>query len=268
MRSLNGSDLAGFIKERQAHQVRALRQAHHVVPKLAIVQTNHQPVIDTYVKLKQAYGSDILVDVEPHVVDQGKALVTIEKLNQDPTVHGIIIQLPVAQPAYTDELVNAVDPQKDVDGLGEHPSFDPATPTAVNWLLAGYNIELRQKKIVIVGNGRLVGKPLAKMFRDSGLSVEVADAKTIDLGALTRTADVLITATGKPGLITTDMIQPDAVVVDAGVATDAGKLVGDLAEDVRDRDDLKITPKKGGVGPLTVCALFENVIESARRSVK
>jgi len=268
MRILNGSDLAGFIKERQAHQVRGLIQAHHITPHLAIVQTVHTPVIDTYVGLKQKYGADIQVTVTPHVVDQADALATIQKLNADPAVHGIIVQLPVADPAQTDQLVNAVDPAKDVDGLGQDPAFDPATPTAINWLLAGYNVELRQKNIVVVGQGRLVGAPLAKLFRDSGLSVKTADASTEDLAALTRQADILITATGKPGLITSDMIKPNAVVVDAGVATDAGKIVGDLAADVRERNDLIMTPQKGGVGPLTVCSLFENVIEAARRSVR
>lgn len=267
MRQLNGLDLAGFVKERQAHQVRGLIQAHGIKPKLAIVQTNHTPVIDSYVRLKKAYGADVQVEVEAHVIQQENALKTIDQLNADPSVHGIIIQLPIAEPSQTAELVNAVDPNKDVDGLGDNPAFDPATPTAVNWLLAGYNVELKGKKIVIVGQGRLVGAPLARMFRNSGLSVETADITTEDLGALTRQAQVLICATGQPGLIKSNMIMPDAVVVDAGVATDAGKMVGDLADDVRERGDLSLTPPKGGVGPLTVCALFENVIESARRTV-
>jgi methylenetetrahydrofolate dehydrogenase (NADP+)/methenyltetrahydrofolate cyclohydrolase len=268
MRSLNGSDLAGFIKERQARQVRGLVQAHSVAPKLAIVQTNHLPVIDAYVRLKKAYGADVQIAVDAYVVEQGEALETINRLNADPAVHGIIVQLPVAEPSQTDALVNAVDPGKDVDGLGENPAFDPATPTAVNWLLAGYNVELRNKKIVVVGQGRLVGAPLTRLFRESGLNVETADMETEDLAALTRTADILITATGQPGLIKSDMIMPSAVVVDAGVATDAGKMVGDLADDVRERGDLTITPPKGGVGPLTVCALFENVIEAARRTTR
>src|SRR6266550_2148111 len=226
MQLLNGSELAGFIKERQVRQVRGLRQAHHVVPKLAIVQTNHTPVINAYVKLKKAYGADISVEVEAHVIEQGEALDLIKKLNADPNVHGVIVQLPVAQTEHTQQLVNAVDPNKDVDGLGAQPAFEPATPTAVNWLLAGFNVELRHKKILIVGQGRLVGKPLAKLFEASGLPVETADSSTPDLGLVTRTADILITATGQPGLITSDMVKPDAVVVDAGVATDAGKIVG------------------------------------------
>lgn len=267
MRSLNGSDLAGFIKERQARQVRGLIQAHHVRPQLAIVQTQHIPVIDAYVRLKKTYGADIEVEVEVYVIQQAAALDTIRRLNADPAVHGIIVQLPVAEPSQTAELVNAVNPAKDVDGLGAAPGFDPATPTAVNWLLAGYNVELRRRKIVIVGQGRLVGAPLTRMFRDSGLDVQTADQSTRDLGILTRQANILITATGQPGLIKSDMIMPGAVVVDAGVATDAGKMVGDLDQAVYERTDLTLTPRKGGVGPLTVCALFENVIESARRTL-
>lgn len=265
MRQLNGSDLAGFIKERQIHQARGLIQAHHVQPRLAIVQTTHTPVIDAYIRLKKAYGADIKVEVESYVVDQREALQTIQTLNADPSVHGIIIQLPLEDPAQTEKLVNAVDPSKDVDGLGKHPAFDPATPTAINWLLAGYNVELRQKKIVVVGQGRLVGRPLAQMFRDSGLDVETADQNTQDLDALTKTADVLISGAGKPGLIKSNMVKPNAVVVDAGTATDSGKIVGDLADDVRARDDLTLTPARGGVGPLTVCALFENVLVAADR---
>lgn len=266
MRLLIGSDLAAFIKERQAYQVRGLRQAHHVTPTLAIVQTGHSPITQAYVKLKQAYAADIGVVVQVHRLQQGKAAARIKELNVDPAVHGIIVQLPLAQPAFTDELLAAVDPRKDIDGLGPRPAFDPATPTAIHWLLAGFNIELKRKKIVIVGQGRLVGGPLAELFRSADLDIETADAATPDLGAVTREADVLITATGQPGLITSEMIKPSAVVVDAGTATDADKIVGDLADDVRQRDDLTITPPKGGVGPLTVCALFENVLEAARRS--
>lgn len=268
MRMLNGSELAGFIKERQAHQVRGLRQAHGVVPKLAIVQTNHTPVIDTYVRLKKKYGEDILVDVEAHVIDQADAVRTIKQLNDDASVHGIIVQLPLPDPQQTDELVRLVDPHKDVDGLGEHPDFDPATPTAILWLLAGYNIDLRQRKIVIVGQGRLVGAPLTRMLREAELDVQTANHSVADLGALTRQADIIITGTGQPRLINSDMVQPGAVVVDAGVATDAGKLVGDLADDVRERSDLTVTPVRGGVGPLTVCVLFENVIQAAQRATR
>lgn len=268
MKLLNGAELADYIKVRQAQQVRALRQAHHVFPKLAILQTIDDPVIDTYVRLKKRYGDDILIDVEHHKVTQRDALATIEKLNADETVHGIIVQLPLAEPSETEKLVNAVSPHKDVDALGEKPDYDPATPMAINWLLAGYNVALVNRKIAIVGNGRLVGRPLAQMWRNSGFDVTVIDSTTPDIKEIIHDSEVIVTAAGSPGIITSDMLGPDRVVVDAATASEDGKIVGDVADDVRDRHDLTITPAKGGVGPLTVTALFDNVIRAARATVK
>lgn len=265
-RALNGAELAGYIKERQAKQVRALRQAHGIRPKLAIIRTNPDPVVDSYMKLKQTYGSDILIDVDVHTIDQKDALSRIAKLNEDNSVHGIIVQIPLPDRSQTDEILNAVAATKDVDGLANETTFQPATPLAIDWLLAGYNVDLAGKQIVIVGHGRLVGKPLAKLWQQNGFNVQIADKKVENLSELTRQADVIVCATGVPALITADMIKQDAVVVDAGVATDKNGLVGDLAPDVREREDLTLTPEKGGVGPLTVCALFENVIRSAQRS--
>lgn len=263
-RVLNGRDLADFIKERQAHQVRGLIQHDHIKPKLAIVQTVDNPVIDTYVRLKKAYGADILIDVDVYKIDQENALSVIGELNTDDTVHGIIVQLPLSDPNATDVIVNAVEPGKDVDGLGDKAILDPATPMAINWLLAGYNIDLRGKRIVIVGNGRLVGAPLARMWINSGLSVEVLDTSCGNLNAKLIDADVVVTATGVPHLIKSDDIKIGAVVVDAGTASEQGEIVGDVSSGVRDRTDLIITPAKGGVGPLTITALMDNVIRSAR----
>src|SRR5882762_10093279 len=147
MKLLNGSELAEFIKERQARQVRALRQAMSVAPKLAIVQTNDDPVIETYVRLKKRYGADILVEISIHRIAQAEARELIQQLNADATVHGIIVQLPLANPAETDAIVNLVTPEKDVDALGTKAEFEPATPMAILWLLAGYNVDLRGKKV-------------------------------------------------------------------------------------------------------------------------
>lgn len=268
MKILNGSELASYIKERQAKQVRALRQAHKVIPKLAIIQTIDDPVIDTYVRLKKTYGEDILVEVESYRLDEDQALSKIGELNVDRSVHGIIVQLPLGDASRTDELLNAVVPAKDVDALGASAALDPATPMAINWLLAGYNVELQGKKITIVGNGRLVGAPLARMWQRSGYDVTVVDSKVEDLKAVIQASDIVVSAVGSPGLITSDMLRPDTVVVDAATASENGKIVGDTAPDVRDRHDLTITPEKGGVGPLTVCALFDNVIRAARSTVE
>lgn len=268
MKLLNGADLAGFIKERQARQVRGLRQAHGIAPHLAIVRTNPDPVVDSYMKLKQSYGEDILVDVTVHTINQSEAVRLIETLNNDETVHGIIVQIPLPDPAQTDEILNTVAPGKDVDGLARETAFDPATPLAIDWLLAGYNVDLKNKQILIIGQGRLVGKPLAKLWQASGYNVQTADRATKDLAVLTRAADVIISATGKPGLLSVEMVAPDAVIVDAGVATDSHGLIGDVAPAVRELPGITITPEKGGVGPLTVCALFENVIRAALTSAE
>jgi methylenetetrahydrofolate dehydrogenase (NADP+)/methenyltetrahydrofolate cyclohydrolase len=268
MKLLNGSELAGYIKERQAKAVRGLRQANGVAPKLAIIRTNPDPVVDSYMRLKQGYGEDILVDVEVHTIEQAEAVKTIKTLNQDKAIHGIIVQIPIPDPHGTTEILNTVSPDKDVDGLAAKTTFDAATPMAINWLLAGYNVDLRGKKIVIVGHGRLVGRPLAKLWSTSDLDVQIADKSIENLAEVTRAADVLITATGVPGLIKQDMVKPDAVIVDAGVATDSNGLVGDVSANVRELPNITITPEKGGVGPLTVCALFENVIQSARRAAE
>lgn len=265
MKMLNGSELAEFIKERQAHAVRGLRQAGRVQPKLAIVVTVDNPVIDVYMRMKKKYGADILIDVDIYKISQSDAAETITKLNNDPSVHGIIVQLPLENPDETETIVNLVAPEKDVDALGQHAKFDPATPMAILWLLAGYNVNLQGKKVLLIGRGKLVGAPLERMLQASEIDVSVADRSTADLKAETLQADVIITATGSPAILYAEMIKPNAVVVDAGVASESGKTVGDLAPDVYDRDDLQVTPTKGGVGPLTVCALFENVIRAARR---
>jgi methylenetetrahydrofolate dehydrogenase (NADP+) / methenyltetrahydrofolate cyclohydrolase len=265
MKVLNGKELAGYIKERQAKQVRALRQAHGVLPKLAIIRTNPDPVVDSYMKLKQDYGTDILIAVDVHTIGQDEAAKRIAELNAAAAVHGIIVQIPLPDPSKTAETLNTVAAEKDVDGLAEKTSFQPATPMAIDWLLAGYNVDLATKHIVIVGHGRLVGRPLAALWRGNGFDVEVADKSVENLTDVTRAADVLVTATGVPGLIKKDMVKGNVVIVDAGVATDSNGLVGDVAPEVRELSDITITPEKGGVGPLTVCALFENVIRSAQK---
>lgn len=266
MKILNGSELAGFIKERQLHQSRSIRQSLGVTPRLAIVRTGDNQVTDTYLRLKQEYGKDIEVKVDVYSVDDAGLLNKIKALNIDKSVHGVIVQLPLADLTQTDQAVKLVNPEKDVDGLGDSPKYVSATAMAINWLLVGYNIELSDKKIAIVGKGRLVGAPLAKLWKDSGYDVLVCDSKTTDIAAVLREADVIVTATGVPRLVTSRMIRSGAVVVDAGTASEDGKIVGDLADNVRDRSDISVTPIRGGVGPLTIAALFDNVLTAANLS--
>lgn len=265
MKLLNGSELADYIKERQAKQVRNLRQSWGVIPKLAIVATIDDPVITTYMNLKRRYGDDIQIDVDVHVIDQKDIPVTVAALNSDTTVHGIIIQLPLVDPGETDTAINMVSPEKDVDGLAEITSFTPATPMAIDWLLNGYNVDLEQKRIAIVGHGRLVGAPLARLWLAQQRDVTVFDESSDDMNVKLRQFDIIVSAAGVPRLIQSDDVKIGAVVIDAATASENGVIVGDVSDEVRERDDVTITPKKGGVGPLTVAALFDNVIAAARK---
>lgn len=267
MKILDGKELAGFITERQARQVRGLRQARNVFPKLAVIVATSNPVIATYVRLKKRYGEDILIDVDVHNVSQAQVQGLIEELNRDDSVHGIIVQLPLDDLSETDEIVNSILPEKDVDGLGSSAKYASATAVAINWLLAGYNVDLKGKNIAIVGLGRLVGAPLLNMWQIAGHNVQGYDDTVSDLAGKLREADVIVSATGVPGLINSSMVGLGATVVDAGTASEDGQIVGDVAPDVRERDDLTITPAKGGVGPLTIAALFDNVIQAALATV-
>lgn len=262
MKVLDGGELAGFMKEAQAARVRSLR-GQGITPKLVIIRDSDNPVIVKYVNLKKQYGDDIDVVVEDWYGQDVAAL--IEKANQDESVHGVIVQLPLVD-GDLDELLSQIAPTKDVDGLNPNGDvYESATATAINYLLAGYNIDLTKKKIALVGHGRLVGAPLEKMWKNSGLDVTVFNSKS-DLSAL-NDYSVIVSATGVPHLIKDDMVAVGAIVIDAGTASEDGVLVGDLDDAVRERDNLTaITPKIGGVGPLTVTALFEHVLIAAEQA--
>lgn len=266
---LNGAELADYVKERQARQVRALRQAWKTFPKLVILMTpGATGASQAYVRMKQAYGEDILIDTDVRVVEQTALVQAIREANADETVHGVIVQLPLDDPAQTDEIVGLIAPEKDVDGLGNTAYYDGATAEAINWLLTGYGIDLASKRIVIVGRGRLVGAPLEKMWRASGYDVTTLDDTTPDIASATQAGHIIVTATGVPRLLTNTMIPVGAVVVDAGTASEDGKLVGDVDPTVRERDDITITPERGGVGPLTIATLFDHVIQAAQATTQ
>lgn len=262
MKILDGRELAGFVKERQAHVIRGLK-AGKKTPKLVILRDSDNPVIMKYVGLKKQYGEDIGVVVSDVFAENAEKLKeAIKAANEDKSVSGIIVQLPLKNVENTDEILSLIAPEKDVDGLSGNGKFDSATATAINWLLAGHNIDLSDKKIAVVGRGRLVGKPLIRMWENSGFDVSVFHRGS-DFSLL-KNFDVIVTATGNPHLIQNEMIKSQAVVVDAGTASEGGVLVGDINEEIRERKDLSaITPKIGGVGPLTVGVLFDNVIRAA-----
>lgn len=261
MKSLNGAELAGYIKENQAHLAWSLR-AQKVQPKLVIIRNSKSPVIEKYVSLKKQYGEDIGVEVEDWLrEDLAQA---VNEANTRPDVHAVIVQLPLEGEQDVDAIVNQIAPEKDVDGLSARSDFDSATATAINWLLTGYNIDLTKEKIALVGHGRLIGGPLEKMWKNSGYDVTTF-TRGDDLMALKK-YDLIVTATGVPHLLKPEMIKTGAILVDAGTTSEDGVLVGDIDDSMRGRNDLAaITPKIGGVGPLTVTALFEHTLIAAQK---
>ncbi len=260
--------MAAFIKNRQAKQVRMLRQAHHIFPKLMVIKSlNASPVIDSYVRLKNKYAQDILIDFEVVSCAQSEMIDHIEQANADDSVQAIVVQLPLDDPTKTDEVVNAIDPQKDVDGLGKGSAYISATAEAIDWLLSGYGVELADKKIVVAGRGRLVGAPLIELWKSRDLNVEVVDKTTQSIDQLFLAADLIVSATGQPGLLNDKNVPRGAVVVDAGTASENGKIIGDSDPGLQARRDLIITPPKGGVGPLTIAVMFDHVIRSALEKI-
>jgi methylenetetrahydrofolate dehydrogenase (NADP+)/methenyltetrahydrofolate cyclohydrolase len=262
-RELNGTELVSFIKERQAKQVRMIRQAHGIIPRLVILMSpNASGPSGVYVRMKHRYAEDIQIVVDIEVCESSEMKSRIEAYNIDDAVQGIIVQLPIDEPSLTDEIVNTITPEKDVDGLGDSAVYPSATADAINWLVAGYGVELAGKKIAVVGQGRLVGAPLTAMWRASGYDVNAVDINTDHIDDALKRADIIVAAAGSPRLIRSEVVKDCAVVVDAGTTTENGVLVGDVDDAVRERDDVMITPKKGGVGPLTVALLFDHLIQA------
>lgn len=263
MKLLNGAEIRDYIKERQAKQVRRIKQQYHIIPKLVILQTIDNPVIDLYTKLKMNYGEDIGVMVDRQIVTMNNLAIAIERANNDSSVQGILLQLPLANTDITDQMIALIDVNKDVDGLKQDSHFTASTVLAIQWLLAGYDIELRARRLAIVGAGHLVGYPLATLWKKMGYDVTVYK-KGDSLDTLVN-KDIIVSATGVPGLIKSKYIKSGGVVVDAGTADADGQVVGDVADDVRLRQDIIITPVKGGVGPLTIAALMDNLLNKIER---
>jgi methylenetetrahydrofolate dehydrogenase (NADP+)/methenyltetrahydrofolate cyclohydrolase len=254
MKLLDGRDIAAYIKQRHVSQVASLP----FKPKLAIIRSKDNEAGDRYLKMKRAYGEDIGAIVDLYVETSDTILDRIESLNKDKSVTGIIIQLPLSDTDITANATAAVAVAKDVDGLAPGTAFEAATPKAVLWLLAAYNVDLKGH-IAVVGQGRLVGLPLADRLVASGHDVVRCDIHTLDLRAETLQADIIFTGTGVEHLIKPDMVKEGAVVVDTGSPRN------ELDPALYDRADLTITPNPGGVGPMTVVSLFDNLVIAAQQ---
>lgn len=262
---LDGREVADYIKERHVGEVRRLRPT----PKLAIVRQGASAATDMYLRVKQHYGADIGVRVETFTEAPEQLLDRINQLNDDPTITGINVELPFAEaPKLTEAALAAVVLPKDIEGLAPNSAFELPTVKGIQWLLAAYNVAV-EGRIVVIGQGRLVGRPLADDWEHQGHEVLRYDEATTtnELEAAVRTAQIIVSATGTPGLIRSAWVQASAVVIDAGAGLANGRLAGDLESSLYERTDIKVTPNPGGVGPMTVAALFDNVLLAARRMV-
>lgn len=257
-----------------------------VSPYLVIFQVGENPESDVYVKQKILFGTSIGAKVTHARIPLGEQSekILIEKIkecNADKTVHGIIVQLPLPNDFQKEEILSRIDPEKDVDGLHEQnrillergtPRFIPATARGIFSLLDFYSISVKGKKVVVLGRSELVGKPTALLARVRGGLVTVCHSKTEDVPSITKTADVVIVAVGKEGLIGKEYVSEGQVVIDVGIhsQTHDGKktLHGDVKFDEVSQVVSAITPVPGGVGPMTVSALFENLLDAVKLHAK
>ncbi len=278
-RILDGKKVAEQIRAEVRERVQVL-QERGVVPGLAAVLVGDDPASRIYLEAKHKACADVGIRSEqldlPAYASEGEVLAALRRLNRDPEIHGILVQLPL--PRHISELAvqETIDPRKDVDGLhplnvglmvrGE-PRFPPATPYGIVELLLRSGIQLEGAEVVVVGYGELVGAPLSIMLAQDSIrgnaTVTICHVKTRDLAAHTRRADILVAAAGVPGLITAEMVRPGATVVDVGVHRTEHGLVGDVRFDEVAEVAGAITPVPGGVGPMTVAMLLVNTVRAA-----
>jgi methylenetetrahydrofolate dehydrogenase (NADP+)/methenyltetrahydrofolate cyclohydrolase len=285
---IDGTEIARRVRERVARDVAELT-ARGVTPGLTVVLVGDDPASAVYVraKAKACAEAGIRGDqiVLPASTSEADLLAIVDRLNADPAVHGILVQMPVPQQINPAAVIRRIDPTKDVDGfhpvnvgkvlIGESDGFAPCTPTGVMVMLREAGVTLRGAEVVVVGRSNIVGKPVAALMMQPGVdaTVTVCHSRTRDLAAHTRQADVLVAAIGRPQFITADMIKPGAVVIDVGVnrIPDATKksgtrLVGDVDFDAARGIASAITPVPGGVGPMTIAMLLENTVRAARQT--
>ena len=260
---ISGKQIAETKELEHLIRVKSLKEKG-IIPKLAIIQTLPSSVIEMYVKVKKEYGKRIEVLVEHYNLDWKDVQNKIQELNEDNLVHGIIVQLPISNMLKKDETIEHVNSKKDIDGLGVESRYMPPTVKAILTLLYTYVPNLENKKIALVGNGSLVGSPLSKELTKKSISFDLF-IKDDNLNIL-NTYDIIISATGVPGLIHNNCVKEGAYVFDAGTAEDGETIHGDASDELYERNDIFITPVKGGIGILTVRSLFDNLLQSCEES--
>jgi len=286
---LDGKKIAAEIRGELRTEIDAIKASGQRVPKLAIVIVGHNPASETYVNNKLKACAEVgfeavKIAYEAEITEQ-TLLSEVHRLNNDETIDGFIVQLPLPEHINETRILSAIDYRKDVDGLTPEnvgrtvqglPSIISATPRGIRELLARYQIQTEGKHVVVIGRSNIVGKPIAMLLMQRpylslpGMSaaslgdatVTICHSKTQDLGAICRTADIIIVAAGSPGLLTADMVKEGATIIDVGINRVDGHLVGDVDFDNVAPKAAYITPVPGGVGPMTIVSLLQNTLQA------
>lgn len=274
---LDGNAIAAQIKEEIKEELEVLRERHGINPGLAAILVGENPASKVYVGRKertcQELGMLSVVERLPESASQEDVISVVERLNEDPRIHGILVQLPLPDHIDPEVVINVIRPEKDVDGF--HPvnmgwlfigknRLVPCTPHGIIQMLDRSGIGIEGKRAVVVGRSNIVGKPLSMLLMQRNATVTVCHSRTADLPSVTREGDILAVAIGKAEFVKADMVKPGAVVIDVGINRVGDKIVGDVAfEEVKEVASA-ITPVPGGVGPLTVIMLMYNTVKAAK----
>lgn len=279
---IDGKETARAVRGEIRDAVAAFTKESGVIPGLAVVIVGDDPASRVYVRNKHRACEEVGIRSDVHALpadtSEAELLTLVAGLNADPTVNGILVQLPLPKHLDEEKVILAIDPAKDVDAF--HPvnvgkimignfTFAPCTPAGVMELLRHYNIPVAGKHCVIIGRSNIVGKPQAMLMLRENATVTVCHSRTVGLGDITRTADILVAAVGHPGFVTADMVRDGAVVIDVGInRTAEGKLCGDVDFAAVSEKASYITPVPGGVGPMTITMLLKNTLAAAKDQLK
>lgn len=270
---LDGKALAGEIRAEVKTRVEELRTRFGVQPHLAVILVGEDPASQSYVRGKEnaclKAGIKSTVIRKTDAVTESELLELIDGLNLDPTVHGILLQLPIPKHLDSERIIARIDKRKDVDGFTPEnvaalasgkPKLVPCTPLGVIRLLQKYQIPISGKHCVVVGRSQIVGKPMAWLFLKDNGTVTICHTKTVNLPEITRHGDILVVAAGKPGMIRDEHVREGAVVIDVGISKVDGEMHGDVDFESVAPKAAFITPVPGGVGPMTIACLLENTL--------
>lgn len=279
---IDGKETARAVRGEIRDAVAAFTKESGVIPGLAVVIVGDDPASRVYVRNKHRACEEVGIRSDVHALpadtSEAELLTLVAGLNADPTVNGILVQLPLPKHLDEEKVILAIDPAKDVDAF--HPvnvgkimignfNFAPCTPAGVMELLRHYNIPVAGKHCVIIGRSNIVGKPQAMLMLKENATVTVCHSRTVGLADITRTADILVAAVGRPGFVTADMVRDGAVVIDVGInRTAEGKLCGDVDFAAVSEKASYITPVPGGVGPMTITMLLKNTLAAAKDQLK